>query len=222
MVPSFRIIKYVKYEKRSAYGEPKSDQFVFTIEDNMAHSNVRRDIKGIVASFKKGDNVLLSWNHGHVTTDGGSGPARPIVKVEKIAPAGTQAWMEQVDRVVGTWDALDHGPTIGSEQWMIAVNRKLGVHDADGHGSDLHTGQWRSAIHRKAFGLEPESRIVVVYHLADGKELRVTYDNLRQTVTLHTYQKDITLPHAVFASGARYAAGDEEFWNKGAYAIYPM
>ena len=148
---SFRIIRYLKYEKCGEYGDPKGDRFVFMIEDNMKHLKVRRDIQEIVASLKQGDRLMLSWNHDYVTSDGGSSPKRPIVKLERIAPMGTRAWMEQVDMVVGASDSLDHGPTIGSEEWMIAVGRELGVRDADGHGPDLHSGEWRSAIHRKAF-----------------------------------------------------------------------
>jgi membrane-bound inhibitor of C-type lysozyme len=217
---NFRIIRYLKYEKLGEYGDLKSDQFAFLLEDNLKHAKVDRLIQDAVTALNKGDGVLLSWNHDYVTVDGASGPQRPIVKLETIAPAGTKTWMEQLDLVVGTRDELDHGPTIGSDEWMVTVSRKLGVYDAHGHGPDLHTEEWRSAAHRKAFSLEPPSRIVVVYRAATGQTLRVTYDHSKNTVTLHMSQKDITLPQAVSASGARYAVGDEEFWNKGGHASY--
>lgn len=186
----------------------------------MKRLKVSREIQDIVASLKQGDRVLLSWNHDYVTSDGVSGPQRPIIKLERIAPVGTRAWMEQVDLVVGARPTLGQGPTIGAEAWMIVVGRELGVLDADGHGPDLHTNEWRSAIHHQAFGIEPETGITVVYRSAEGKKLRVTYDNRLQTVTLHRSPKDITLPRAISASGARYAAGNEVFWSKGADAIY--
>jgi membrane-bound inhibitor of C-type lysozyme len=216
---NFRISRYLKYEALRE-GDPKRDRFSFQLEDNLNHAKVDRPIQDAVASLNKGDGVLLSWNLDYVTVEGSSGPQRPIVKLEAIAPAGTKAWMEQLDIIVGTRDALDHGPTIGSDEWMVTVSRKLGVYDAHGHGPNLHTGEWRSAVHRKAFGLGPASRILVVYRAATGKELRVTYDHSRRTVTLHTSQKDITLPQVVSASGARYAVEDEEFWNKGGRASY--
>ncbi len=217
---NFRIIRYLKYEKLGEYGDPKSGRFAFLLEDNLKHAKVNRPIQDAVNALNQGDGVFLSWNHDYVTADGASGPQRPIVKLEAIAPAGTKTWMEQLDRVAGTRDALDHGPTIGSDEWMVAVSRKLGVYDAHGHGPDLHTEEWRSAAHRKAFSMEPASRIVVVYWDATGQTLRVTYDHSKNTVTLHMPQKDITLPQAVSGSGERYVVEDEEFWNKGGHASY--
>ena len=151
---NFRIIQYLKYEKLGEYGDPKSERFAFLLEDNLKHAKVDPLIQDAVTALNKGDGVLLSWNHDYVTVDGASGPQRPIVKLEAIAPAGTKRWMEQLDLVVGTRDALDHGPTIGSDEWMVTVSRKLGVYDAHGHGPDLHTEEWRTAVHRKAFSLE--------------------------------------------------------------------
>ncbi|MCX6997826.1 MAG: hypothetical protein NTV49_12255 [Kiritimatiellaeota bacterium] len=154
---SFKVTKYLSYKKLGEHGDPKCDQFAFMIEGNMKNPKVPSAIRDVVRMLAKGDLVFLSWNHDYVTVDGSSGPKRPIVKLEKIAPIGTKAWMEQVDRVVGTKDAAGHGPTIDSDEWMIAVSRKLGVFDAQGHGPDLRSKEWVGAIQRKTFGNEPSA-----------------------------------------------------------------
>ncbi|MDD4180137.1 MAG: hypothetical protein PHE87_00745 [Victivallaceae bacterium] len=79
----FKIINYLDYNKFGEYGDPKSEQFVFLIEDNMKNLKVPVNIRDTVNSLKEGDIVHLSWDHNYVTTDGGSGPERPITKLEK-------------------------------------------------------------------------------------------------------------------------------------------
>ena len=87
---NFKIIKYIAYEKFGEYGDPKSDNYAFLIEDNMGHLKVPETIRDTVYALKKGDTVLLSWNHDYVTIDGSSGPERPITKLEVIAPVVTR------------------------------------------------------------------------------------------------------------------------------------
>ena len=152
---TFKIVNYLAYEKIGEYGDPKCDEFTFLVEDNLKHPKVPADIHAAVNSLKKGDFVLLSWNHDYVTSDGGSAPVRPLTKLEKIAPVGTQAWLNQIDRRAGVRDTAGHGPAIGSTEWMQAVSVKLGVHDKQGHGPTPDTDEWRNAIHWKAFGLKP-------------------------------------------------------------------
>ena len=83
-VAAFKVIRYVTYEKLGEYGDPKCEQFVFMVEDNMKTSKVPSGVRNAVNSLKKGDRVLLSWNHDYVTVDGSSGPDRPITKLEKL------------------------------------------------------------------------------------------------------------------------------------------
>lgn len=80
---SFAIIKYLNYEKLGEYGDPKCEQFDVMVEDNMKQSKVLPAIRDTVTSLKKGDHVLLSWNHDYVTVDGSSGPDRPVIKLQK-------------------------------------------------------------------------------------------------------------------------------------------
>ncbi len=87
MVASFKIAEYLNYQKSGEYGDPKSDTFVFMIEDNMKRLKVTPAIRDTMKSLKKGDRVFLSWNHNYVTVDGSSWPERPITKLERIPSA---------------------------------------------------------------------------------------------------------------------------------------
>ena len=151
---TFRIVHYVTYEKIGEYGDPKCDEFAFLVEDNMKHPKVPADIHAAVNSLKKGDIVLLSWKHDYVTSKGGSAPERPLTRLEKIAPVGTQAWLNQIDSHAGVRDTAGHGPTIGSAEWMQAVSVKLGVYDKLQHGPTPDSKEWRNAIQWKAFGIK--------------------------------------------------------------------
>ncbi len=151
---TFRIVYYVTYEKLGEYGDPKCNEFAFLVEDNMKHPKVSADIHAAVNSLKKGDIVLLSWKHDYVTSKGGSAPERPLTRLEKIAPVGTQAWLNQIDSRAGVRDTAGHGPTIGSAEWMQAVSVKLGVYDKLQHGPTPDSEEWRNAIQWKAFGIK--------------------------------------------------------------------
>ncbi|HUW30380.1 MAG TPA: hypothetical protein VM223_02080 [Planctomycetota bacterium] len=59
----FKIVNYLSYEKLGEYGDPKCDEFVFLVEDNMKHAKVPADIRDAVSLLKQGDIVLLSWKH---------------------------------------------------------------------------------------------------------------------------------------------------------------
>ena len=151
---TFRIVNYVAYDKLGEYGDPKCEEFAFLVEDNMNNSKVPADIRAAMNALKRGDIVLLSWNHDYVTVDGSSGPQRPITRLEKIANVGTEEWLNQIDRRAGIRDTAGHGPIIGSEDWKQAVSVKLGVYDNLGHGPTPDSAEWRNAIQRKAFGIK--------------------------------------------------------------------
>ncbi|MEI6218207.1 MAG: hypothetical protein WCP86_04855 [bacterium] len=83
-VAAFKVIRYITYEKLGEYGDPKCEQFMFMVEDNMKNPRVPTAIRNAVNSLKKGDRVLLSWNHDYVTVDGSSAPDRPITRLERL------------------------------------------------------------------------------------------------------------------------------------------
>jgi len=151
---TFKIVNYVMYEKLGEYGDPKSDEFAFLVEDNMNRSKVPADIRAAVNALTQGDIVLLSWDHNYVTSEGASAPERPVTRLEKIAPVGTQAWLNQIDRRASVRDKAGHGPTIGSAEWMQVVSVKLGVFDKLQHGPTPDSEEWRNAVQWKAFGIK--------------------------------------------------------------------
>jgi hypothetical protein len=151
---TFRIVNYLNYEKLGEYGDPKCDEFAFLVENNMKHPKVPDDIRAAINTLKPGDLVLLSWKHDYVTSQGGSAPERPITKLEKIAPIGTQEWLNQIDRRAGVRDTNGRRPTIGSPEWMQAVSVKMGVYDNLQHGPSLDSEEWRNAIQWRAFGIK--------------------------------------------------------------------
>ncbi|MFA6158313.1 MAG: MliC family protein [Candidatus Paceibacterota bacterium] len=68
--------------------------------------------------------------------------------------------------------------------------------------------------------LDPTSAQFIVYECVDGKSVWATYKNESVTLSLSD-GSNVTLPHALSASGARYANADESFvfWNKGTTAF---
>jgi hypothetical protein len=81
---SFKIIKYLAYEKPGEFGDPKQEQFQILIQDNKDNAKVAENILTAIRALKPGDEVKLDWNHDFVTKDGASSPERPITKIEKI------------------------------------------------------------------------------------------------------------------------------------------
>lgn len=123
---TFKIVSYLNYEKLGEYGDPKCGEFAFLVENNMKHTKVPADTLAAINSLKAGDFVLLSWKHDYVTSQGGSSPERPITRLEKIAPVGTQEWLSQIDHRAGVRDSNAQSPTIGSAEWMQAVSVSMG------------------------------------------------------------------------------------------------
>jgi hypothetical protein len=75
---TFAIVKYLAYEKPGQYGDPKQEQFMVLIEDNMKNPKVPKAIRDAVLALKPGDLVRLQWNHDYVTREGSKFPERPI------------------------------------------------------------------------------------------------------------------------------------------------
>ena len=81
---NFTIRKYVKYKKHGEYGDPEQKSFLIQISDFDKLPIGDPAFAKTIADLKKGDFVLLSWNHDYVTKEGVSSPERPIVKLEKV------------------------------------------------------------------------------------------------------------------------------------------
>ena len=83
-VAVFKIIEYIHFDKRSEYGD-KQVQFSFLLEDNRGDMKIDPSVYETVFQLEAGDQVLLSWNHDYVTRAGGTGPERPITKLERVS-----------------------------------------------------------------------------------------------------------------------------------------
>lgn len=75
---TFAIVNYIKYEKPGEYGDPKQEQFMVLVEDNMKNLKVPKAIRDAIIALKPGDLVHLQWNHDYVTQAGSKFPERPI------------------------------------------------------------------------------------------------------------------------------------------------
>ena len=75
---TFAIVNYLQYAKPGEYGDPKQEQFLVLIEDNMKHPKVPGAIRDAILALKAGNLVRLQWNHDYVTQDGSKFPERPI------------------------------------------------------------------------------------------------------------------------------------------------
>ena len=106
----FTIAKYLKYAKPGKYGDAKAKDRLIHISDFHKKPTGDPKLNAIIKGLKKGDRVLLSWNHNYVTRDGSSAPQRPITKLEKIAkgkPVGGNPAKPAADGKLslnGTWE----------------------------------------------------------------------------------------------------------------------
>ena len=81
---TFTIVKYLKYDKPGEYGDPKQEQFMVLVEDNMKNVKVPKAIRDAIIALKPGDLVHLQWNHDYVTQAGSKFPERPIKDVSAL------------------------------------------------------------------------------------------------------------------------------------------
>ena len=84
----FTIVKYLKYEKPGKYGDARAKEKRIRISDYHKKPAGDPKLNAIIKELKKGDRVLLSWDHNYVTKTFESGtkgsfPERPITKLKK-------------------------------------------------------------------------------------------------------------------------------------------
>lgn len=68
---TFKIVKYVNYQKSGKNGDPKQKDYSIRVTD-FDEKSIDEELVSTVRKFKKGDRILLSWRHDYVTTKGGS------------------------------------------------------------------------------------------------------------------------------------------------------
>ena len=84
---TFKIVKYLAYEKPGQYGDEKQTKFMFLVQDNLKNVKVPAEIKTAVEALKPGDYVRLNWRHDYVTAGGSKFPERPIETIKPISKA---------------------------------------------------------------------------------------------------------------------------------------
>ena len=85
---SFDIVTYIRYKKPGEYGDDKSKNYMFQVEDNKKNLKISKELAETVRALQPGDQVILNWRHDYVTRIEGGGsskfPDRPITKLQKI------------------------------------------------------------------------------------------------------------------------------------------
>ncbi|HKJ04044.1 MAG TPA: MliC family protein [Geopsychrobacteraceae bacterium] len=95
------------------------------------------------------DETVIVWGHGALELRCQGAPMKPFPPLP-----GSERWIQEVERVIGTGDNAGHGPDIGSDEWMYTVGRKLGIYDSQGLASDIGSDEWHELIHRLVFHTE--------------------------------------------------------------------
>lgn len=85
---TFRIEKYIKYEKPGKYGDAKQKTFSIRVSDFNKKPVGGADRLALIRKLKPGDQVNLSWRHDYVTRGTAAGfksksPERPITALER-------------------------------------------------------------------------------------------------------------------------------------------
>ena len=95
---TFAIVNYLNHDKTAEYGDPKQEQFMVLVEDNMKNVKAPKAIRDAIFALKPGDLVHLRWNHDYVTQAGSKFPERPIKNVSPLTK-------EQADKLTAETSA---------------------------------------------------------------------------------------------------------------------
>jgi len=82
---NFSVVDYLQYDKRGKYGDAKKTSFTVQVTDFKKMPIGEKEINKRISGMKKGDLVLLCWNHtyGEVRL-GVKSPQRPLIELRKI------------------------------------------------------------------------------------------------------------------------------------------
>lgn len=96
---TFRILKYVAYEKPGQYGDKQQKQYQFLVVDNLKTVKVSAEVKATIDSLKPDDYLRLDWQHDYVTKGGSSFPERTVTQIKRIT-------RDEADQLTGGVDNL--------------------------------------------------------------------------------------------------------------------
>lgn len=94
---TFRIVKYLAYEKPGQYGDEKQKKFQFLVQDNLKNLKVSGETKAAIDALKPGDYVRLDWQHDYVSKDGANYPERTVTQIKRLTK-------EEAEKLVGSLD----------------------------------------------------------------------------------------------------------------------
>lgn len=81
---TFKIVKYLKYEKPGQYGDPKQQTYHIQVTD-FARKPIDEKLAPFIRKLKKGDKVMLAWRHDSLTSKSGSNYAdRVVTKLQNM------------------------------------------------------------------------------------------------------------------------------------------
>jgi hypothetical protein len=96
---TFRILKYLAYEKPGQYGDEQQKRYQFLVQDNMKNPKVSAEVKAAIDALKPDDYVLLDWQHDYVSKAGANYPERTVLQLKRIT-------REEADKLMGGLDKL--------------------------------------------------------------------------------------------------------------------
>lgn len=96
---TFRILKYLAYEKPGQYGDKQQKEYQFLVQDNLKNLKVATEVKAVIDSLKPDDYVRLDWQHDYVTKGGSSSPERTVTQIKRIT-------REEADQLMGGLEKL--------------------------------------------------------------------------------------------------------------------
>lgn len=101
-VATFRIVRYLGYEKPGQYGDEQKDVFHVRVSGGRTHGGdtATPEVAALIATLASGDKVLLDWEHLYVTAKYANGgeakfPERPVTKLERADPTAAAAIVSQ-------------------------------------------------------------------------------------------------------------------------------
>jgi len=82
---NFSVVDYLQYDKRGKYGDAKKTSFTVQVTDFKKMPIGEKEINKRISEMKKGDLVLLCWNHTYgEVRPGVKSPQRPLIELRKI------------------------------------------------------------------------------------------------------------------------------------------
>ena len=94
----FAVLGYRSFETYTEPAFEKQARFAVMVGDQDGHPVGDLTVAAAVAELSPGDTVRLTWRHEQVTRNGGTGPERRIVMLEKARPEQVERWLQPEEK----------------------------------------------------------------------------------------------------------------------------